>query len=88
MACKDTSFPCHFHHHSPQSDPVFQILPEKSTQPSCREKDLDEVLQSTTVFNNVSKAILAKDKDMINTFGTNDQEKICLIILEKGEFQA
>jgi len=45
------------------------------------------VLQSTTVFTNVSKAVLAKDKDLMNVFGTTDQEKICLIILEKGEFQ-
>jgi len=51
------------------------------------EKDLDEVLQSTTVFSNVSKAVLAKDKDLQEVFGTTDQEKICILILEKGEFQ-
>jgi ribosome maturation protein SDO1 len=53
----------------------------------CREKDLDEVLQSTTIFNNVSKASIAKDKDMIAAFGTTNHEQICRIILEKGEFQ-
>lgn len=51
------------------------------------ETDLDEVLQSTAVFTNVSKGILAKDKELAAVFGTTDQEKICLLILEKGEFQ-
>lgn len=52
-----------------------------------RETDLDEVLQTTAVFTNVSKAVLAKDKELMEVFGTTDQEKVCLIILEKGEFQ-
>lgn len=51
------------------------------------EKDLDEVLQSHTVYTNVSKGILAKSKDLIAAFGTDDQSKICLEILEKGELQ-
>lgn len=51
------------------------------------EKDLDEVLQSHTVYSNVSKGILAKSKDLIAAFGTDDQTKICLEILEKGELQ-
>ncbi|XP_071722815.1 uncharacterized protein [Rutidosis leptorrhynchoides] len=51
------------------------------------EKDLDEVLQSHTVYTNVSKGVLAKSKDLIKTFGTDDQTKICLEILEKGELQ-
>eukprot|EP00252_Welwitschia_mirabilis_P005428 TRINITY_DN1590_c0_g1_i1.p1 TRINITY_DN1590_c0_g1~~TRINITY_DN1590_c0_g1_i1.p1 ORF type:complete len:376 (+),score=83.66 TRINITY_DN1590_c0_g1_i1:299-1426(+) len=51
------------------------------------EKDLDEVLQSHTVYSNVSKGILAKSKDLIKAFGTDDQEKICLEILNKGELQ-
>ncbi|XP_044476119.1 ribosome maturation protein SBDS [Mangifera indica] len=51
------------------------------------EKDLDEVLQSQTVYSNVSKGILAKSKDLIDAFGTNDQSKICLEILDKGELQ-
>jgi hypothetical protein len=28
----------------------------------CREKNLDDVLQTTSIFSNVSKGILAKDK--------------------------
>ncbi|KAH7685283.1 Ribosome maturation protein Sdo1/SBDS protein [Dioscorea alata] len=51
------------------------------------EKDIDEVLQSQTVYSNVSKGILAKSKELIAAFGTDDQAKICLEILEKGELQ-
>ncbi|KAM7514729.1 hypothetical protein LguiA_004312 [Lonicera macranthoides] len=51
------------------------------------EKDLDEVLQSQTVYSNVSKGVLAKSKDLQAAFGMDDQSKICLEILEKGELQ-
>lgn len=43
-----------------------------------REKDLDEVLQTHTVFSNVSKGVLAKSKDLIQVFGTDDEDKVCL----------
>lgn len=59
------------------------------------EKDLDEVLQSHTVYSNVSKGVLAKSRDLKKAFGNDehddeekiDYEKICLEILEKGELQ-
>lgn len=51
------------------------------------EKDLDEVLQSHTVYTNVVKGVLAKSKDLKTAFGMDDQTKICLEILEKGELQ-
>ncbi|RWW35684.1 hypothetical protein BHE74_00059353 [Ensete ventricosum] len=56
------------------------------------EKDLDEVLQSQTVYSNVSKGILAKSKDLIAAFGTDDQSKICLEVclvceMEPGNFR-
>ncbi|XP_040998532.1 ribosome maturation protein SBDS [Juglans microcarpa x Juglans regia] len=51
------------------------------------EKDLDEVLQSQTVYSNVSKGILSKSKDLLAAFGTDDQGKICLEILDKGDLQ-
>lgn len=54
----------------------------------CREKDLDEVLQTTTVFTNVSKAAVAKHEDLIDVFETDDEEKVCLRILAEGELQA
>lgn len=49
-----------------------------------REKDLDEVLQSHTVYSNVSKGVLAKSKDLIAAFGTDDQSKICLEVGSKN----
>jgi ribosome maturation protein SDO1 len=52
-----------------------------------REKDLDEVLQAVTVFSNVGKGILAKDKDLQAAFGKTDHHPICLEILAKGELQ-
>eukprot|EP00983_Pelagomonas_calceolata_P028051 879961-Pelagomonas_calceolata.AAC.4 len=51
------------------------------------EKDLDEVLQSTSVFHNVSKGVAAKDKDLQAAFGTTDHTAICLEILARGELQ-
>ncbi|CAH8390406.1 unnamed protein product [Eruca vesicaria subsp. sativa] len=51
------------------------------------EKDIDEVLQSHTVYSNVSKGVLAKSKDLIKVFGSDDHTKICLEILDKGELQ-
>lgn len=51
------------------------------------EKDLDEVLQTTAVFSNVSKGILAKREDLIQVFGTDDESKVCIKILSEGEMQ-
>ncbi|KAK3032420.1 hypothetical protein RJ639_037147 [Escallonia herrerae] len=42
---------------------------------------------SHTVYSNVSKGVLAKSKDLKAAFGMDDQTKICLEILEKGELQ-
>uniref|UniRef100_A0A8C0U7T3 Ribosome maturation protein SBDS n=1 Tax=Cyanistes caeruleus TaxID=156563 RepID=A0A8C0U7T3_CYACU len=52
-----------------------------------REKDLDEVLQTHTVFVNVSKGQVAKKEDLVKAFGTDDQTEICKMILSKGELQ-
>ncbi|XP_017590766.1 PREDICTED: ribosome maturation protein SBDS [Corvus brachyrhynchos] len=52
-----------------------------------REKDLDEVLQTHTVFVNVSKGQVAKKEDLVQAFGTDDQTEICKMILSKGELQ-
>jgi len=51
------------------------------------EKDIDEVLQTHTVFANVSKGQAAKKEDLLSAFNTDDQTKICLEILDKGELQ-
>ena len=42
-----------------------------------REKDIDEVLQSLTIFSNVGKGTLAKSADLIAVFGTDDEEVVC-----------
>ncbi|KAF8357305.1 sbds-1 [Pristionchus pacificus] len=51
------------------------------------EKDIDEVLQSHSVFSNVSKGQLAKKEDLKAAFGTEDALQCCLAILEKGDLQ-
>jgi len=43
-----------------------------------REKDLDEVLQSRTVFTNVSKGQVAKKDELKKVFDTDDHSEICL----------
>lgn len=45
------------------------------------------MLQSDRVFANVSKGVLAKNSDMEKAFGTAEEAKVCLIILEKGQLQ-
>ncbi|XP_037337351.1 ribosome maturation protein SBDS [Pungitius pungitius] len=51
------------------------------------EKDLDEVLQTQSVFVNVSKGQVAKKEDLTKSFGTDDLTEICKQILAKGELQ-
>jgi len=51
------------------------------------EKDIDEVLQTHTVFMNVSKGQVAKSEDLKRAFGTDNQSEICLTIIAKGEMQ-
>uniref|UniRef100_A0A672PJL5 Ribosome maturation protein SBDS n=1 Tax=Sinocyclocheilus grahami TaxID=75366 RepID=A0A672PJL5_SINGR len=61
----------------------FEIACYKNKAMSWRsgaEKDLDEVLQTNTVFVNVSKGQVAKKDDLSSAFGTDD-------ILAKGELQ-
>uniref|UniRef100_A0AAQ4PKB2 Ribosome maturation protein SDO1/SBDS N-terminal domain-containing protein n=1 Tax=Gasterosteus aculeatus aculeatus TaxID=481459 RepID=A0AAQ4PKB2_GASAC len=41
------------------------------------EKDLDEVLQTQSVFVNVSKGQVAKKEDLTKSFGTDDLTEIC-----------
>ncbi|KAH9402823.1 PREDICTED: ribosome maturation protein SBDS-like [Rhagoletis zephyria] len=68
----------------------FEIACYKNKVVSYRdkvEKDIDEVLQTQTVFTNVSKGQLAKKEDLVKCFGTEDHLKVCLEILTKGELQ-
>ena len=45
------------------------------------EKDIDEVLQTHTVFTNVSKGQVAKNEDLMRAFGTAEQSEICLQVV-------
>ncbi|XP_075051128.1 ribosome maturation protein SBDS [Mixophyes fleayi] len=68
----------------------FEIACYKNKVMSWRsgtEKDLDEVLQTHSVFMNVSKGQVAKKEDLLKAFGTEDQTEICKQILSKGELQ-
>ncbi|XP_077468354.1 ribosome maturation protein SBDS [Stigmatopora argus] len=51
------------------------------------EKDLDEVLQTNSVFTNVSKGQVAKKEDLVKAFGTDNLTEICTMILAKGDLQ-
>lgn len=51
------------------------------------ETDIDEVVQIDTIFTNVSKGQAAKKADLIKAYGTDDQAKIVLEILAKGQLQ-
>lgn len=51
------------------------------------EDDLDEVIQTPSIFTNVSKGILANKKDLEAAFKSEETEKIVLEILKKGELQ-
>ncbi|TPX67936.1 hypothetical protein SpCBS45565_g03458 [Spizellomyces sp. 'palustris'] len=51
------------------------------------ETDLDNVMQTRTVFVNVSKGQLANKEDLNKAFKTTDTDKIILEILRKGELQ-
>jgi len=68
----------------------FEIACYKNKVMSWRnktEKDIDEVLQTHSVFTNVSKGLLAKKQDLLSAFATEDQTTICQQILAKGELQ-
>lgn len=51
------------------------------------ETDIDEVVQTHTIFNNASKGQFAKKADLTKAYGTDDEEKIVLEILAKGQLQ-
>ncbi|XP_036335909.1 ribosome maturation protein SBDS-like [Rhagoletis pomonella] len=51
------------------------------------EKDIDEVLQTHTVFTNVSKGQAAKKDELLKAFGKTDETEVCKEILAKGELQ-
>ncbi len=68
--------------------PITAFTPPTPTRPHAHsEKDLDEVLQTETIFSNVGKGVLAKQEDLLEVFGTADERAICLKILAEGDLQ-
>jgi ribosome maturation protein SDO1 len=68
----------------------FEIACYKNKVIEWRKKittDLDEVLQTPTIFTNVGKGVIAKKAELSKAFNTTDQEKIIQMILDKGEIQ-
>ncbi|VDP07147.1 unnamed protein product [Soboliphyme baturini] len=62
----------------------FEIACYKNKVMSWRnkvEKDINEVLQTHTVFLNVSKGQTANKEDLIAAFGNDDQSKICQLVI-------
>ena len=51
------------------------------------ETELPEVLQTESVFYNVSKGTFAKKEDLKKAFGEKTEKEICEFILKKGELQ-
>mmetsp|Transcript_8400 Transcript_8400/g.14134 ORF Transcript_8400/g.14134 Transcript_8400/m.14134 type:complete len:388 (+) Transcript_8400:155-1318(+) len=68
----------------------FEVACYKNTVIAWRNKvetDIDEVLQVHTIFADVDRGVLAKREDLIEAFGTDEEDHICVEILNKGEFQ-
>jgi len=51
------------------------------------EKDLDEVLQTTTIFKKVAQGCVANQADIKAAFGDAEEEEICKLILKAGHLQ-
>jgi ribosome maturation protein SDO1 len=51
------------------------------------EKDLAQVLQTETVFTNVSRGDIATNEDLITVFGTTNHRKVCEQIIKEGYLQ-
>jgi ribosome maturation protein SDO1 len=51
------------------------------------EKDLSEVIQTDTIFENVGRGKVAREQDLKSCFGTTNLEDICRKILKSGELQ-
>jgi hypothetical protein len=68
----------------------FEVAAYRNTVVAWRnkvEKDIDEVLQVHTIYANLDKGVLAKSEDLIEAFGTDDEDKVCVEVLNRGEFQ-
>lgn len=62
-----------------QRSVMFAPIPNphaKTVSHHIREKDLDDVLQISNVFMNVSKGEVAKSNDLKKSFGTDDRNTV------------
>lgn len=51
------------------------------------ETDLAQVLQTETIFTNVSRGDIATHEDLVTVFGTTNNRKICEQIIKEGNLQ-
>jgi len=51
------------------------------------ETDMDQVLQTETIFTNVSRGDIATNDDLVTCFGTTNHRKICIEIIKEGHLQ-
>ena len=68
----------------------FEVAAYRNTVLAWRngnQTDLDEVLQAHTIFSNLEKGDIAKSEDLIEAFGTDNEDVVCVEVLNKGEFQ-
>ena len=54
------------------------LVAHRTTTRRRRETDLDEVLQTHTIFSNVSKGLMAKKEDLVDAFGDSKEADIVL----------
>ncbi|TFL06232.1 Shwachman-Bodian-diamond syndrome protein [Pterulicium gracile] len=66
---------------------LFNLPAGQYTELRFRTTDLDEVLQISNVFVNVSKGEVAKTNELKKAFNTTDVNTVVLEILAKGELQ-
>lgn len=51
------------------------------------EKNIDEVVQSHSIFSNVDHGMLAKQSDVLEALGVDDMEKALRLILDQGQLK-
>ncbi|EAX96105.1 hypothetical protein TVAG_014970 [Trichomonas vaginalis G3] len=51
------------------------------------EKDIDEVVQSHSIFSNVDRGMLAKQSEVLETLEVDDMEKALRLILDQGKLK-
>ena len=64
------------------------VLPNKvSSWRNGLEKNIDDVVQSHSIFTNVDQGMLAKQSDVLEALGVDSMEKALIMILEQGKLK-